>query len=186
MRVISGSVGGLKLKAPEGLETRPTTDRIKESLFNIIAPEIYDTYFLDIFSGSGGIGIEALSRGASFAVFIDNSRKSADIIRSNLKAAKFEEKAELLNTDAQRALKVLSEKNMRFDIIFMDPPYSKGLTEKTLSALEQYKLLKETGFIIAEQSREEPQEYTGQFEVFRVKDYKRTSKMTFYRWRRSD
>lgn len=183
MRVISGSARGLKLKAPEGLETRPTTDRIKESLFNIIAPDLYEADFLDIFSGSGGIGIEALSRGARSAVFIDSSRKSVSVICDNLKSAKVFQKAEVLNKDVKVALNIIKNNNKTFDIIFMDPPYEKGLTEKTLEIIDKLKLLKDNGYIIAEQSVSENTDYEGSFEVFRIKDYKKTTKMTFLRWR---
>jgi 16S rRNA (guanine966-N2)-methyltransferase len=183
MRVISGSARGLKLKAPDGLETRPTTDRIKESLFNIIASDLYEADFLDIFSGSGGIGIEALSRGAASAVFIDSSRKSINVINDNVNAAKVSQRAEILNMDMQKALTFLKGKGKTFDIIFMDPPYSKGLTEKALEITDRFKLLKSNGYIIAEQSVDENIDYTGSFEIFRIKDYKRTTKMTFLRWR---
>ena len=99
MRVISVSARGLKLKAPKGLNTRPTADRIKESLFNIIANDLYDINFLDIFSGSGGIGTEALSRGAAEAVFIDSSKESADVISENLKAARLYDRARIIKSD---------------------------------------------------------------------------------------
>lgn len=181
MRVISGSARGLKLKTPDGLETRPTADRIKESLFNIIAPYLYEADFLDIFSGSGGIGIEALSRGSRSAIFIDSSKKSVDVIKENLKASRLEEKAIVLNMDISNAFTLLKDK--KFDIIFMDPPYSKGLTEKAIDLIEKYDLLKEDGVIIAEQSVDEILQETETFEIFRIKDYKRTTKITFLKRR---
>ena len=127
MRVISGSARGLKLKAPEGLNTRPTTDRIKESLFNIIAADLYDICFLDLFGGSGGIGIEALSRGARKAYFADSSRKSIDIINDNLKRARLDSKAVVMNCDFRQALNRIKAEGEKFDIVFLDPPYNTTL-----------------------------------------------------------
>ena len=185
MRVISGSARGLKLKTPEGLDTRPTIDRIKESLFNIISPDLYDIDFLDIFSGSGGIGIEALSRGAKKAVFIDSSKTSVDIIEQNLKSARLFEKAEIYNSDVFVTISKLGRENKKFDIIFMDPPYNKGLVEQTLQAILKEKILSENGFIIAEQSADEPDISIEGFNVFRIKDYKKI-KMTFIEYNYSE
>lgn len=179
MRVISGQARGLKLKAPEGLETRPTTDRIKESLFNIITGDIYEADFLDLFSGSGGIGIEALSRGAKAAVFVDESRKSLDAIRYNLSRTPFLSKAEVIKGNAVSVIRSLGMQGRQFDIIFMDPPYSMGLVEASLAAIQGCGILKEDGFIIAEQAVSEPVPDIAELEVYRIKDYKRTTKMTF-------
>lgn len=181
MRVISGSARGLKLKSPEGMSTRPTLDRIKESLFNILAGDLFDAEFLDLFSGSGAIGIEALSRGACSAVFIDESRKSADIIKVNLKAARLEDKAEVINSDFISALSRLKGQGRRFDIIFMDPPYGKGLVQAAVKAVYEKGLLKNDGFIVAEQAIDDELPEAKGFEVFRVKEYKIT-KMTFLRY----
>ena len=150
MRVISGSARGHKLKAPEGLTTRPTTDRIKESLFNIIAGDLYQCKFLDLFSGSGAMGIEALSRGADKAVFVDKDRKSISIINDNLKATRLDNKAQVLNCDVSTAVSKLKSLNEKFDIIFMDPPYGKDyeydvwihLTTKVLWKAPLHTLLK--------------------------------------------
>lgn len=181
MRVISGQARGLKLKAPEGLETRPTTDRIKESFFNIISQEIYDTAFLDLFSGSGAIGIEALSRGAAEAVFVDNSRESIEVINDNLTRARFTDRAQVINGNVLSVIASLGRQGKRFDIIFMDPPYNKGLVEAALAAVRDAALLNDGGFIVAEQAvDEEPLNISG-FCTVRIKDYKRTTKMTFLR-----
>ena len=120
MRVIAGSARRLLLKAPEGMDTRPTTDRIKETLFNMIQDELYHCHFLDLFSGSGGIGIEALSRGGELAVFVENSPKAVEVIRSNLKTTHLEDRAMVMNCDVQTALNRLEERGMSFDFIFMD------------------------------------------------------------------
>ena len=178
MRVISGCVRGHKLKAPEGLSTRPTTDRIKESLFNIINMDLYECRFLDLFSGSGGIGIEALSRGASKSVFVDSDKKSVDVIKDNLISTRLMEKASVLNCDVLTALKRLGQNKEKFDIIFLDPPYNMGLTEKALKMIVSEDLLEKDGYIIAEQAKEEPSLNINGLDVFRIKDYKIT-KMTF-------
>lgn len=178
MRVISGSARGHKLRAPEGLTTRPTTDRIKESLFNIIAADLYECRFLDLFSGSGGIGIEALSRGAEKAVFVDRDKKSVSVIRDNLRATRLEERAQVMNCDIASAISKLGSLGEKFDIIFMDPPYNKGFVENTLTYIVRENILSETGYIIAEQSREDEVPNVPGLEVVRIKDYKIT-KMTF-------
>lgn len=178
MRVISGSARGLRLEAPEGLNTRPTTDRIKESLFNIINYDLQGINFLDLFSGSGGIGIEALSRGAKFAVFVDGAVESIKIIEKNLSFTRLGDKAEVIRADVINALTSLSKRNLCFDIIFMDPPYNNDLYNNTLKVIFDNKLLTKEGFIIAEQSLEDELPVCEGLEVFRVKEYK-TTKMTF-------
>lgn len=134
MRVIAGSARHTTLKTIPGEDTRPTTDRIKETLFNILQFDLADAGFLDLFSGSGGIGIEALSRGAARAVFVENNRRAVACIQENLKATHLEEQAQVFGCDVLSAIaKMHGEKP--FDIIFMDPPYRKGLEMETLAAL---------------------------------------------------
>ena len=130
MRVIAGSAKRLQLKTLDGLDTRPTTDRIKETLFNMISPYLYDCRFLDLFAGSGGIGIEALSRGAGEAVFVEQNPKAMACIKENLKKTKLEERAVTMATDVMTALRRM-EGSGTFDYIFMDPPYNK-LLEKII------------------------------------------------------
>ena len=178
MRVISGTARGLKLKAPEGMNTRPTTDRIKESLFNIIAADLYDICFLDLFGGSGSIGIEALSRGAKKAYFADSSRQSISVIKENIKKARFEDRAVVLSCDHSRALEQIKRTGDVFDIIFLDPPYGKGLVEDALKKIVSLGLIKEEGYIIAEQAADEEPLLIDGLEILRIKDYK-TTKMTF-------
>lgn len=148
MRVIAGSARRIQLKTLKGLETRPTTDRIKETLFNMIDPWIGDCSFLDLFAGSGGIGIEALSRGAREAVFIEKNRKAAAVIRENLKAARLLEHAELIQADVSAGLCRLSGR--QFDYIFMDPPYQGKFESGTLKLIGELGLLKYDGMIIVE------------------------------------
>lgn len=182
MRVISGQARGLKLKTPEGLATRPTTDRIKESLFNIIAWDISEADFLDLFSGSGGIGIEALSRGASSAVFVDQSPESIAVINDNLTRARLEDRAEVIRGNALSVISSLANRGKSFDIIYMDPPYSKGLAQAALEAVYAVRLLKPEGFIAVEQANTEPLPETEGFTVSRIKDYGRTTRITFLRY----
>ncbi len=151
MRVIAGSARSLPLKTVEGMDTRPTTDRIKETLFNMISSEVPGARFLDLFSGSGGIGIEALSRGAKSCVFVDNSRKAAACIRENLKFTHLEDRAAVLQTDMRSALSRLRTEEP-FDIIFMDPPYLKDLEKEALELLEDAPCVNEDTLILVEVS----------------------------------
>ena len=182
MRIISGSARGLKLKAPDGLNTRPTADRIKESLFNIIAPYLYDCSFLDLFSGSGAIGIEALSRGAKDATFVDFDKNSINIIKQNIKLAKFEEKSNIYNIDVLHTIDLLSNNGKKFDIIFLDPPYDKGLLIPALKKIEDKNLLKDDGFIICEQHINEPEIILDKLCTYRIKKYNIT-KMVFLEYK---
>lgn len=151
MRVIAGSAKHLQLKTPNGRDTRPTTDRIKETLFNMLAPDLYDCTFLDLFAGSGAIGIEALSRGARRAVFVEQDSRAAACISENLRHTHLEEQAEVRKGDALFVLRQL-EGRERFDLVFMDPPYGRGLEEKVLKYLSNAHLFKEGARIVVEAS----------------------------------
>ena len=179
MRVIAGSARSLKLKTLDGMDTRPTTDRIKETLFNIINPSIYDSIFLDLFSGSGGIGIEALSRGAREAVFVENNPKAMACIKENLKFTRLEPKAATMTTDVLDALYRLEGEKI-FDFIFMDPPYDRGLERRVLEYLSDSRLVYEDTVIIVEASRDTDFSYTDELglRVIREKLYK-TNKHVF-------
>jgi len=159
MRVISGSARGRRLMTPRGMKVRPTTDRIKETLFNILAPRIYDVEMLDLFAGSGGIGIEALSRGAKTCYFVDKDKDSLACIRENLKLVGFEDKSFVIPYDVMNALSSLGAKKAAFDIIFIDPPYRMGLEKEALTLISRYGLLKDDGLIIVESSVETPFDY---------------------------
>jgi 16S rRNA (guanine(966)-N(2))-methyltransferase RsmD len=124
VRVISGQAKGHPLKAVPGSSTRPTTDKVKESLFSMIGPYFDEERVLDLFAGTGGLGIEALSRGARSAVFIDASSQSIEVIRRNLESTKLADRAEVYRNDARRALKLLERAGVTFQIIFLDPPYA--------------------------------------------------------------
>lgn len=179
MRVIAGSAKRLQLKTIDGLDTRPTTDRIKETLFNMISHQLADSMFLDLFSGSGAIGIEALSRGAACAVFVEQSKKAMDCIKDNLTYTKLYDRAQLYETDVIHALGQLEQKKC-FDYIFMDPPYDQLLEKKVLEYLSGSKLLSEDGIIIVEASLETDFSYveTLGFQIIKEKIYK-TNKHVF-------
>ena len=150
MRVITGTAKGKKLLTPKDERVRPTTDRIKETLFNIISPYVRDAVLIDCFAGTGGVGIEALSRGARQAYFIDNHRESIELIKKNLKIARLEEKATTLPVEVSVALRSLAHKNIKADIIFMDPPYHLNIISRLIETIGQKNLLAEDGIIIAE------------------------------------
>ena len=181
LRVISGSAKGTKLITLEGMSTRPTTDRVKENLFNIIAPYIADSTVLDLFAGSGSLGIEALSRGALSVVFSDQSEKSAEIIIKNLENTRFLEKSEVFLGEAQLILKKLSHQGKKFDIIFLDPPYKNEIVPKILHDLEINCVLEDRTLIVAETdiADELPNEI-GTLIVSKIQKYGKT-KLTFYK-----
>lgn len=174
MRVIAGKARRLLLKTIDGLDTRPTTDRIKETLFNILQTQVPGSRFLDLFAGSGGIGIEALSRGARAAVFVEQNQKAADCIRENLRNTRLEEDAAVMVCDAVTALRRMEGKQEPFDLVFMDPPYNQGLELAILEYLRHSALIGPDTQIIVEASLEtetaemEDLGYT----VDRVKTYK--------------
>lgn len=180
MRVIAGTARSLQLKTVPGMETRPTTDRIKETLFNILAPEIPDSKFLDLFSGSGGIGIEALSRGAAQAYMVDNSRAAVKVIQENLKHTHMESRAEVIGQDVLTAIRLLEGRSLVFDVVFMDPPYRKELERDVLAALAHTSIVDADTLIVVESSLDTAFDYAEEFgfEVHRVKEYK-TNKHTF-------
>lgn len=173
MRVIAGTARSLPLKSIEGLDTRPTTDRIKETLFNIIQMEIPGCRFLDLFAGSGAIGIEALSRGAKEAVFVENQRKAAACIQENLRFTRLSDRARVLTGEASLAVGQL-EGGPKFDIIFMDPPYDQGLEQPVFAALRNSHLLDADTTIILENSRNSDIDWIEDsgFTIERIKTYK--------------
>lgn len=184
MRVIAGKAKRLPLKTLPGQETRPTTDRIKETLFNMIQDELYGIRFLDLFAGSGGIGIEALSRGAAYAVFVEQNRKAAQCIRENLVFTRLEQDACLMTMDVMSALRRL-EKEGPFQVIFMDPPYGKGLERDVLMYLEHSSLVTEETLIIVEEALETSFSYleASSYEVKKRKEYKTNVHMFLQRTR---
>ncbi len=180
MRVIAGKARRTLLKTPEGFDTRPTTDRIKETLFNILQGDLADCNFLDLFSGSGAIGIEALSRGASFAVFSDTSKTAVDCIKANIKATHMEGQAKVLHKDAIATIKEMETSGKVFQIIFMDPPYDNEHEKMILQMLEHSNIIDEDTIIVVEASLATKFDYlkTSRFRVYREKEYK-TNKHVF-------
>lgn len=154
MRVIAGSAKSLQLKTVKGLDTRPTTDRIKETLFNILQNDIMECYFLDLYSGSGAIGIEALSRGARFATFVEKNKEAVKCIKDNLKFTKLSNKSEVLETSVESAILKLKNKNIVYDVVFMDPPYNNEYEKNSLISLADSKIIDENTLIIIEASLE--------------------------------
>ncbi len=150
MRVISGTAKGTKLNSIESLSTRPTLDRVKESLFNIIQNEIQDTIILDLFSGSGAIAIEFLSRGAKKAYLCENNHSATKMIYSNLNKTRLTDKAIIIQKDYRKALEILKQENIQFDFIFLDPPYQANFAVDATNKILSLNLLKEKGTIIIE------------------------------------
>lgn len=179
MRVIAGTARSLKLETPKGSDTRPTTDRIKETLFNMLQFDLQGARFLDLFAGSGGIGIEAISRGAAEAVFVDNDKESQRSIMQNLEHTRFENRARLMKQDVFVALQML-EYQGSFDIIFMDPPYGKELERKVLEYLTMSSLVTEDTLIVFEASLETATDYIEElgYTLLKEKCYK-TNKHVF-------
>lgn len=147
MRVIAGTMRGLKLSAPDGMNTRPTLDRVREAVFSMLMPYLNDAVILDLFAGSGAMGIEALSRGASEAVFVDSDRSSIACINNNIRSSKAEERAHVILSDAH---KYLSDCNKSFDIIFLDPPYFDNIYSTILDMIAKNNVLSPEGIIVVE------------------------------------
>ena len=180
MRVIAGSARRINLCSLEGLETRPTQDRTKETLFNVLNPYIADSNFLDLFSGSGAIGIEALSRGSRQALFVEKNPSAVLCIRKNLKNTKLEQDARVYTMDAISSIKKLEAEKEVFDIIFLDPPYNHELEKEILLALNGSSIIHEDTMIVVEASNQTEFEFIADtcFEITKVKQYK-TNKHVF-------
>lgn len=174
MRVISGKARRIQLKTIEGMDTRPTTDRIKETLFNMLNPYLADCNFLDLFSGSGAIGIEALSRGASHATFVENNKLAIDCIKTNLNTTRLDELASVYSMNVIAALETLESRNEVFDIIFMDPPYGDLHEKGIIEYLNHSKLVHEDTMIIVEASLDTDFTYVEntKFKIAKKKEYK--------------
>ncbi|MDF2936394.1 MAG: rRNA ((966)-N(2))-methyltransferase RsmD [Paenibacillaceae bacterium] len=150
MRVISGTAKGRHLKAVPGMGTRPTTDKVKEAVFSMIGPYFDGGMVLDLFAGTGGLGIEALSRGMDRAVFVDMDKKSIDVVRENLAVCRLEQAAEVYRNEAERALKVLAKKESSFDLVFLDPPYRMKTADKLMEEMHNLGLLAPQAVVLVE------------------------------------
>jgi len=174
MRVVSGLARGHKLSCLEGNLVRPTSDRAKEAIFSALADRVPGSNFLDMFSGSGAIGIEALSRGAGFVAFVELVPAHIDVIRRNLahvSKAIVNPNYKILNEDASNALDMLKIANLSFDIIFMDPPYKTSLWEPALNRIHEFDLLNESGIVVLEMSKEEKEPVSAHFNILKSKSY---------------
>lgn len=176
MRVISGNARGTKLETLEGLNTRPTLDRVKEALFNIIQNYIYEANVLDLFSGSGALAIESISRGAKSAICCDNSRKAIEIIKQNVEKTHSEDKIKIVKKDYKKCLE--DEINAKFDIIFLDPPYKTNFGIDAVKFIFENDLLCEEGVAIFETDKEE-KEYIQDLEKYaNVKEIRKYGRVT--------
>jgi 16S rRNA (guanine(966)-N(2))-methyltransferase RsmD len=183
MRVISGKARRINLVTPSGLDVRPTTDRTKETLFNIINMEVYNSSFLDLFSGSGAIGIEALSRGADKVTFVEKSIDSIKCIQENLEKTKLADKAIIYKIDVLNAINKLQDNNEKFNIIFMDPPYDNGWETKIISLIEEKDLLEKDGLLVCESSINTNFDFINSTKYYIEKEKTfRTNKFTFIRY----
>jgi len=159
MRVISGSARGRTLKSVPGRNTRPTSDRVKEAMFSMIGPYIDGGEALDLFAGTGALGIEALSRGADRAIFVDAERASVEVVRANLRNTGLSERAEVHRGDAERALGILARRGLAFDLVFLDPPYRMRNMDEIMRRMQELGLLKGGCRIVVEHAAE--QDYPG-------------------------
>lgn len=173
MRVISGTARGKKLNTLSGLNTRPTLDRVKEAVFSIIQFDLEDKYVLDLFSGSGALAIESLSRGAKYAVLCDNSYEAIKIIKQNIKETKFEDKSEIINKDYVETLKKLNKQNIKFDIIFLDPPYKSDFAIKAIKYIFDNDMVTEEGTIIFETDDKNKEQEILKYKEMRICDIRK-------------
>lgn len=182
VRVITGKVKGHRLKSPKGLNTRPTSDRVKESIFNIIGRISEDSSVLDLFSGSGNIGIEFLSRGAKECYFIDQDTDSIKAIKENLNSTRLTSQAYVYKNDVIDAISLLGRKGIKFNYIFMDPPYEKNLVLATLEKIQESELLSNTCLVVIE--HESKSVLPDNFHRFIKCDYRKygSTSVTFYKF----
>lgn len=181
VRVIGGSRRGFRLQALPGRNTRPTADRIKESLFNILAPRLPDARVLDLFAGTGALGIEALSRGASHAHFVEQAPKAVAVLRANVARTRFDDAATIIVADVFRALPRLAKEGARFDLVFIDPPYAAAVGRRTIETAAALDLLSPDGLVVVEHTLEEDMpDRIENLSKIRSARYGRTV-LTFYR-----
>ena len=166
----------MHLNVPKNYDVRPTADRVKESLFNIIGSKVVDAAVLDLFAGSGNLGLESWSRGARYVQFVDNSRASLQLTESNIRKCRAEADCKVLKHDAETAVDLLFKQGQRFDLVFVDPPYNKGWVQKILSKLAKFPLLAENGWLVAEHSAHDDiaASVPGGYELFRNQQYGET------------
>jgi 16S rRNA (guanine966-N2)-methyltransferase len=184
MRIITGIAKGRKILAPEGMDTRPTSDRVKESVFNIISKKVYGARVLDLFSGTGNLGLESLSRGADWCTFIEKNKNTHKILIENINNLGFKDKSQVYNNDAFEVIEMIGKNTTKYDIIFLDPPYSKGLIEKAILKIDEINLINSDGIIMSEYDENDViPEAINNFKIYRTEKYGRT-KISF--WNKED
>ncbi len=172
LRIISGTAGGIRIKAPDTDKTRPTLERVKESVFGMLQPYIPGARVLDLFAGSGSLGLEALSRGAEKAVFVDESKICKAVILENIKKTRMEDRARVMVMDVYKAIASLAQMKESFDMVFMDPPYSRNFVNKTLQTLEKSGIIIENGLVAVEHFEDEqPPDNIGRLSKVRFRSY---------------
>ena len=183
MRVIAGKAKRFSLAAPPGMDTRPTTDRIKETLFNMLQSSLADSLFLDLYAGSGAIGIEALSRGAKQAVFVEQNRTAIRCIKENLEHTRLAEEAVVCQAEVLEGIRRLEQDGLVFDIIFLDPPYRKGEEERVLRCLSRSTIVDKETLLVVEAARETAFDYVEElgFIMLKRKEYKTNQHVYFQR-----
>ena len=170
MRVIAGTARGTKLKAPNDLTVRPTADRVKEALFSIIAPRVANALFIDFYAGSGAVGIEALSRGARFCVFVEHKKDNIALIKENLDRTRLEQNARLIMADVEKAIVDLASEKIMADLIFLDPPYDCKDIPAVTNSIFRHKIIADSGLLIVEHAHRNRQWAEG-FSGIRQKKY---------------
>ncbi len=173
MRIISGTMRGTKLFTLEGLNTRPTLDRVKEALFSKINYDLPEAIILDLFSGSGALALESISRGAKKAYLCDSSREAIKIIKQNIEKTRTNDKTILINSDYKKALEDFEKDKIKFDIVFLDPPYKTDFAEDAVKKIIDFKLLSEDGYIILETDNKEKTLENLNIESIKIKDIKK-------------
>ena len=176
MRVISGSAKGRKLKAPPGLHTRPITDMIKGALFNVLGTRVPDSKLLDLFAGSGSVGIEALSRGARSVVFVDNSNEAIKIVTENLENCKFTRVYQVIRSDVFKALGLLKRHDEKFDLIYIDPPFTNDkIFDEVMIAIDGIDILEPDGILIIRTPRRKEMPAYNRLREYRLNHYGESS-----------
>ena len=171
MKVISGILKGRNIKGYDIEGTRPTMDRVKESIFSTIQNEIKDSIVLDLFCGSGNLGIEAISNGCKLCYFIDNNTKAINIVNENINNFNIKDKSKVLNFDYKKSIKYFSERNIKFDVILADPPYDYHIIEKILTLIDKYDILNYNGIVVVEFEKEKLDNSYGKLNLIKDKKY---------------
>lgn len=170
MRVIGGIKGSLRIKSSKSRSLRPTMDRVRETVFNILGDRVSDASFLDLFAGTGSVGIEALSRGAREVVFVEREFKTAEILKENLERLGFEKEGSILKMDFSKAIKTVKRDGREFDIVYIDPPYASGLCRESLNLLAESDIVNKKGLVLAEHFyKDKLQEIFGGLKLVRIK-----------------